>query len=216
MSNEDEDALIPCELCNEMIRFSNFDRHVRICAAQHQNSSAPHFIIYRDDDDNTFYRIDISPAYRMFQRMQMQSGSNADTESSETDSGDEEARYLPTRTTHSTLMVVPRLIPIIDSALTQYDGSYEINNLLAEAVGRVHIGLTNPEQYITASTAAEVANATSEDVCPICQDALEALDWVKTRCKHSYCRPCILKWFADHTTCPVCNSDQRELSEKID
>lgn len=197
MSNnidDDDDVIIPCEFCNTMIRFNQYDAHARACRLRQRMH-----MYYRDEDDNTIYRIDITPALRL---MELQSSSDDD------DVEYDEMSIIPRGHNHSSLMLIPRLIPSEQIIIDDAEQS-NITSLISEIIGPVHVGLANPEESIM--QVAACAHSDEENVCPICQDTINAECHVKTKCRHSYCKPCILEWFKQHVTCPLCNADQRDI-----
>ena len=231
MSNEVDDPLIPCEFCDTMIRFSHYESHVRPCAIRGTMQPQPSYIIYRDDDDNTVYRINIAPAIAAFHRLNhsptnpdnldnpgnqdVEDETNAEDEAhdghDDSNSDDEDMRPILRHTTHSTLMIIPRIIPSFPNEVTDQSNTYEFNTLLSEAIGKVRIGLSNITAYLIDAS----SNITEGSItCPICQDNICESEHVVTACKHSYCKPCITKWFEEHVTCPVCNLDQRTIEPK--
>lgn len=189
MSNDDE-PLIPCEFCDNLIGFAEYESHVRQCAIR-TTLSQSQFLLYRDDDDRQVYRINIAPAIEAFQNMYM-----AQNE-------DEAIGSNIPQTNIRSLIVLPHIIPTIPE-LT--DG-YAINMLISDILGRVPVGLPD------ADSALEPNDGPAQDVCPICQDNIDVTHHVKTLCKHSYCKPCIIEWFKEHVTCPLCNTDQRDIKK---
>lgn len=188
MSNlgDEEDALVPCEFCDQMVRFSQYNEHANSCAVR-THMMPPSFIVYRDDDDNAVYQIDIRPAIRAFNMLQFTLSNNIESDQ---------------------IVNMPRIIPMMPEFVEDDGGSYEYNELISEYLGPVRVGLSNPK-YLPIPE--EACN--SGEICPICQEDISDADVVMTLCKHVYCHSCISKWFKEHVTCPVCNADQRDISE---
>ena len=131
MSNDD--VFIPCEFCQEMVRFLDYEEHVGPCSLRLQ----PHFLIYRDND--AVYRINLGPAIQAFNRLNV-----AIPESDGEDDTSIDDQGSPRRTlNHSSLIVMPRIIPLPPDII-QDDGSYEFNSLLSEVIGNVRVGYSNP------------------------------------------------------------------------
>ena len=206
MSNND-DGFVPCEICEQHVRFTEYQQHITQCAAQRTANGQQQYIIYRDEDDNAVYRIDISPAITMFTRMQLENQRVAESSSDDDyhdPHHDDDDTYTPSPINHASIVIIPRIIPVIPEIIRD-DNTYEFNTLLSDVIGKVRVGLDNPNDYLVKS------QDISEDVCPICQDFIDPALYVKTLCKHAYCESCITLWFRDHTTCPICNADQREI-----
>lgn len=189
--DDSEDTLIPCEFCNEMIRFNDYENHTRMCSIQSTMLSSD-YIIYRDEETMDVYRINIAPALMAFQNMGIE-GSNAG-----------EAAIDP----HS-MVLLPQIIPSVPALITPSD-THAFNILLSDMIGTVEVGIPDIDQVLYKQT------DFADDVCPICQDSIVEVDHVKTLCKHSYCAACIRQWLSRHTTCPVCNQDQRDLLQQKD
>jgi E3 ubiquitin-protein ligase SHPRH len=52
---------IPCELCGLMIPFASYNEHTRTCGRP--------YILYRDEEENQIYRLDLAEAFAMFARI---------------------------------------------------------------------------------------------------------------------------------------------------
>jgi hypothetical protein len=67
------------------------------------------------------------------------------------------------------------------------------------------------QQQIDQNTTIEIVDA-EEDMCPICQDAMEAGSEARTlnACDHRFHIGCIDTWFQRNVHCPVCRHDVRE------
>ena len=50
------------------------------------------------------------------------------------------------------------------------------------------------------------------DCCPVClEEYAEGSDWLKELpCAHRFHEDCILRWFRDHTMCPMCRFDCKD------
>lgn len=193
--NDDiEDPFIPCEICDEMVRFSEYEAHLRPCSIR-STMFGSDFLMYRDEDTRDVYRIDIGPALMAFQNMNLRGiGSNINLE-------------ISNLMTERDLIVAPQIIPILQTMIDPSD-TQAINMLISDVIGTVEIGVPDIDLVLNANT------QPADDVCPICQDMIEDTKHVKTLCNHSYCDPCIRQWLARHTSCPVCNQDQRDLQQK--
>lgn len=62
-------------------------------------------------------------------------------------------------------------------------------------------GLKTKESYLV-HLRGEGQNADQKHECIICQDEFEI--GVMTSCGHKYCKECILQWWHEHRTCPLC------------
>jgi hypothetical protein len=229
--------LIPCEFCYNMIPFDEYAEHQHLCMRISAAVQLPQYsVLYSENND--IYRIDITPMIQAFNAINLHTlgGSNltqADEEENdyenpnqdenenenedEEDNNDEadddpdEGEYVPQRQVrHTSLIILPRLIPILDQDEQETDDefNYRYFSLLSERLGTVKVGLSNPEAALEKIA---ITNETEVGNCPICQDAIVADNLVKTKCGHFYCNDCIVKWLKEHVACPVCNKDQRDL-----
>ena len=89
-------------------------------------------------------------------------------------------------------------------------GTYELNLLLADAIGHVERGVPNVDTCVEPLALSDVRR---EDLgaCPICLEGFgpdNHAGAIRTRaCGHVFCRGCISTWLSNHTRCPVCNHE---------
>lgn len=101
-------------------------------------------------------------------------------------------------------------IGIDDDMLNDYEG----NLRLAEALGKVDIGIDDIGQVSCIMEKDKVA----EDVkCPICLDNLKECDGDVRMliCSHTFCHTCINTWLSKHKKCPVCNIDLYDMFNAV-
>jgi hypothetical protein len=83
----------------------------------------------------------------------------------------------------------------------------------------INMDMANMDNVIVAPTAEQVnhelvpLDASSQQTCSICQDAIQADGCQLRGCQHSYHRACIQVWFSTSVRCPVCRRDIREDPE---
>jgi hypothetical protein len=51
-------------------------------------------------------------------------------------------------------------------------------------------------------------NEIKDTDCPICKDDIK--DEFTLKCKHTYCRKCILSWLYTNHSCPICRNNVKE------
>ena len=222
---------VPCQFCDDPIPFEHYMDHARQCTMRlrpQRQAIQRTTLVFRDQDDGLIYRVFIDDALRALEAAALAPGladSNAiqeqDSASAENEGNDDEndesddddadengprEHYIGTPQTHRSLVIVPRIL--MESSfetLSNMEG-YEFNMLLSEAIGTVPVGVKNPESVLN--------EARAQEQCPICYDATTD---VETLCGHMYCKPCIVKWLADHKSCPVCKTDlAEECNKKIE
>jgi NACalpha-BTF3-like transcription factor len=220
MNNDQQ--LIPCEICNEMIHFNQYTAHVPICMRRTQLAG-------------------------FFMRQQRQyeaehdhdRDQEEDTEEDEEDSAEDHRREIATFASYftrnsqisrislrdfindhfngvsspPTRSVIWFNITTAQSPSTSVASSYDANLRLADTIGKVEVGLT--EQQLAETTYSsdnyEELHIKEDDICPICQDKLASQEEKKkaclVACGHTYCDACIKKWLKKSKKCPVCMVD---------
>jgi len=111
------------------------------------------------------------------------------------------------------------------------DFSYETLSYLCDSIGYHKIGIED----INRVACSYIQTDKKEEVCPICLEPLgssgagealgnsgavepfnngaeEAVIMQLKHCKHLFCRPCITLWLKEHTTCPLCKDDLKEIA----
>ncbi len=86
---------------------------------------------------------------------------------------------------------------------------FQIRELAQHLVGDLDNPLSKPAPEITIVATALAKKR--KDNCPVCWDTLDDLETmaVATKCKHVFCKDCILSWVAKKQTCPVCRGSTR-------
>ena len=86
---------------------------------------------------------------------------------------------------------------------------FQLRELINHLVGDVDNPNAKPAPEIT--IVATVLARRRKEKCPICWEALDTLEdmAVATRCKHVFCKDCILSWVSKSQTCPVCRGSTR-------
>ena len=203
---DDDIPLIPCEFCNEAIRAHEYYHHANLCSIR---QSLPSSITVRDEEDHTVYRIHMGNAMEALERLLVEirmQGDNLEQdpmhpiESVDILDPQEPAPFLETQPEAESLFLMPGLPPIQFTT---------IGNLLSENLGKVYVGLDDPESVLSPDD-----ELTLPTMCPICQDDIDQDVAVKTICNHTYCKPCILKWLSSHKKCPVCMIDLEDLQKE--
>jgi hypothetical protein len=194
----EQSEFVPCELCDQLIHFDQYEQHLHTCT-----SRQPVFFQYHDHDIGQIVRINLNPALNALQRFHLDAAEELAEEGHEDieEGGDEnDENYLPRGTQHQSLMT------IVWSHDTGYVNAndYELNTLIGETLGKVSVGISEIDNVI------KPTSNTHEGICPICQDVANE-EPVITLCNHIYCKGCITKWLGEHKSCPVCLQDLDEL-----
>lgn len=192
--SEIDDEFIPCEICEEMIRFSDFQEHLRTCSRYDEFPMLIPFIALRLnneslDEDIDYDELDnFSVFARITRQNQLSPGTNLRNFM--------ETHFRPLRSSHSTPSSSVR-------TSTPHISEYEQNLQMAERIGKVEIGVKDINKI------SKIINndvlSKDECICPICRDDLNKEKTIRIlRCKHKYCDECIAHWLSKHKKCPVC------------
>ena len=184
----DINEFIPCELCDEMVRFDNYQRHISECSLRaipiSLLTSTPRESSDTEDDEPEYEDPREQYENRLRQNHQISPGTSL-TSFFNVYLG----RSRNARTTH-------RMISEIRMS------EYESNLALAERIGRVEIGV---KDINIVGKVVDKALLTDTDICPVCQDQFfNKGDVRKLTCSHHFCDECISIWFTKNKKCPVC------------
>lgn len=192
--SEIDDEFIPCEICEEMIRFSDFHDHLRSCS---RYDTVPVLISFHDtrsDDDIDYDEVDnLSIFARITRQNQLSPGTNLRNFM--------ETHFRPLRSSQSTSSSSFRM------GTPPNINDYEQNLHLAERIGKVEIGVKDVNKISKLYKKDKCKDCTeNDDICPICRDQLDNKKNIRIllKCKHMYCDECIRHWMSKHKTCPVC------------
>tara|TARA_B100000963_G_C22638153_1_gene678738 strand:+ start:1298 stop:1738 length:441 start_codon:yes stop_codon:yes gene_type:complete len=75
----------------------------------------------------------------------------------------------------------------------------------------------NDMSLISISSDGSISSMESqENLCCIClQDLKESKSMNMTQCHHSFHVKCVKQWLVEKSTCPLCNSNQDKLKERL-
>lgn len=95
------------------------------------------------------------------------------------------------------------------------------SSILTRFINSLIGNMDDLENVIVQPTAEEIARATTiypvnnlqDDICIICQDAIESNEVRRiTQCRHYFHKICIDTWFQTNVHCPTCRHDIRDIS----
>lgn len=221
--NDDErdEALIPCDVCFEHVRAYEYEAHTRFCALRH---AIPPFMMVRDEDDNTVYRLNVAQAFDAMDAA-MRSMANVATaaapgaarnharardeigSSEDEDDGQVEAE-IPVARTHAAF---PRLVLQTLSTAMDMDGIFA--EIPADFMGRVYVGLSK-DQLAQVLAKPQAQKQAGSVYCTICCEDVDADVSVQTLCRHTFCEACITKWLGMSKKCPMCMVDFEDELER--
>ena len=95
------------------------------------------------------------------------------------------------------------------------------SSILTRLINSLVGNMDDLENVVVQPTAEEIARATTiyrvnnlqDDICTICQDAIESNEVRRiTQCRHYFHKICIDTWFQTNVHCPTCRHDIRDVS----
>ena len=217
MSNLEE-TFVPCEICDEMVRFENYMDHVSHCGNVVQqiplpgmglnlvfltNNEAPNDMSDSDeellDEDEVGEMIPLSQMFPL-----IYNNSNSDF-----------SRRLLNIIRPAGDLNGTAILPMqfLDPNVSEYD----LNLMLEEMMGgSVEIGVSHFEDVIE-----KCENVQEGSLCVICQEELtkmkEEHEIVQLKdCKHMFCKSCISTWFDKNRKCPLCMHEVEKLQLPLD
>lgn len=187
--DDDDDAWIPCEACDTLVRFCDFDAHMRECMPMTMPplsglmSLPPLFVV-------------------------MHHGVAAAAAPGVAAPGDEEEEG-------GEGDAPPVWSIILNAVASSSNNTYDINTMLAESMGGdVDTPVADPDKVLRAATMTKVEE---DSKCPICYEDLvgeaeKGVAIVETvPCGHAFCSPCIRTWLSRKSRCPVCMTELRSI-----
>lgn len=178
------DEMIPCEICEQMVQFSEYLQHLDACMQHFTTILLP------------------LPPMQQSQYMDLNITSNQVIGDNDTvDQGNEQSQN------------IERVFIVMSFGMLGHEileSSYDANLDLQELMGgNVEVGLSNVDAVILRTIARE-----NDDLCVICQELLcneDRPEAVELLCHHKFCDECIRKWLSQKQRCPVCMVDLEEL-----
>lgn len=80
LEQSENDVQIPCEFCNEMIFFNEYEEHIASCFIRSNTIDQSTFVIYRDVETNSIFRINITPLLGAINNLGINDGGANDNE----------------------------------------------------------------------------------------------------------------------------------------
>ena len=221
---------IPCEICQELVPFSNYNEHCNNCLINRGRRMFSNFV----------YNTDLSSFNSLFNRT-LNEIDNLSTDNNEEmseedinvqtneDTFDNVNNFVGvneqmdnnlnneniatpvislSRTPINAINISRRIITeIMSEILNEGENIGEDLMELSSRIGVVEKGINNIENVTSIVSDTEKIN------CPICQT--ECVSQVrKTLCNHSFCDECISRWLSKSKKCPSCMRDLEDLLEE--
>ena len=212
---------IPCEVCNELIDFDNYDRHINICTSQEQlrpflnrfamfNRSNLLFPILTNNNGNG----NDNGNENIQENENNPANLNNDADNMDVETDDE----------------MPPLEPIVEN---EDENENNLNFNIQQNINMVNFNLNlinnllnnNPYQNVGNSDnyeslsqldmdvkkegldinkVSKIIDSTNEKNCPICFDEFQDTTLRKLKCSHIFCQECLVEWLSENKKCPVC------------
>lgn len=197
---EEDDALIPCEHCEVMIRFSQYESHIRGCG-QPALAVSP-FFLNQNDFPLLHEPEQLHPIANIIPFLAPAPWPPQSNEPAPVPAWVQRIAHLfqPTNAPHP--------FELLENTMDEY----EMNTMLTELMGgNVYVGVQDISKVITKveSTSKLPPDNT---LCAICQECLrekmeEQRGVCKTLCNHYFCNDCILQWLGTSKKCPICMTE---------
>lgn len=209
ITHDEFQDLIPCEYCNHLISFGDYNNHIQHCDAQ--MSFVPRF-------SSLLTTPLLTPGH-------FTSRFNTAIENTE----QEQTLLPPPPPLHPPLLPPPPPEPYeydffsaLDEILDRIQNENLINipNInpegidnyqelteLGETIGNVVVGLSDNQDYLMPK---QYTNG-SPFKCEICQT--NKLETFITECNHEFCQDCCTSWFESSKKCPYCNLELKKLQK---
>lgn len=206
----ENDERIPCEFCNEMIQFHEYNVHVQQCISDtnyynvESNQSAPSLTstlrLRIVDEDLGMVDLNASSILSLINRISFDSNVTFAAESNA--SASNIRNFVFTLVAFSE----PEEIEMTD---------FEFNSMITEVIGNVNTGVSDLTQVLS-----DGGSFDENDICPICRDTFTNIvsngsNISTCVCSHMFCNNCITKWLSNHKKCPICMFDFEEHITKI-
>ena len=199
---EDDDAWIPCEACDTLVRFCDFDVHMRECVNMPMPMPMPQLSEL----------MSLPPLFVVMHHghgvAAAAAAAAAHGVAAPAQPGDEEE-------VEGDAPPVWSIILQAAASVASSNNTYDINTLLAESMGGdVDTPVADPDKVLRAATMTKVEE---DSKCPICYEDLvgeaeKGVAIVETvPCGHAFCSPCIRTWLSRKSRCPVCMTELRSI-----
>jgi hypothetical protein len=227
---QDVDVFIPCEVCEEMIRWNDYNDHVQECSRAYRNAApvlSTFFPMLSRGLEYLASRSGVGSGGLGNHRYQTPdsqgSGDESEDQGSREDQGDgdgadetsenhvDESEIQPSANRlllrFSVGAQIGNLVSITN--LASIGGPFdavqipdqEFDQWVSDVLGTVQVGVPDLSAVMVPRKATE-----ADGMCTICQEALfqELREVVALTCNHAFCRECIERWLSMSKKCPTC------------
>lgn len=195
-----DEAWIPCELCDTLIRFRDYAVHIENCGADGADDED-------EDDEAVVMPFLVGAAAAANLNIVVRLPSHQQLPNDARDGIDTTSR--PPQ----------NVLSVIFNGRSRQnapaDRTYDTFLSIAEMIGNVEHGMPDIDACIDRLHADTASAFTPDTACPVCQEPISALmaggtPVVKLRaCDHVFCDACIRTWLERKTRCPICMVDLR-------
>ena len=222
--------LIPCEICNTLVNFEDYNDHINNCSNPFNSLFSSNLSSLDNPIFNSFMNISQSPQV-IFLPMQNQSNNvnennvenenNLENEDNSDDNNDENNPEIEINIIDSddeslddnenvnenlgnpNLPLQNILNNLVQNILNNndYNINFEFNNDSYEEL--TNLGETIGDVEIGIKDVTKVCKKIDEKLtCPICISEFD--NGVVTTCNHKFCQDCLYKWLETNIKCPYC------------
>ena len=217
--------MIPCEVCEQMVRFGDYNDHIRECTQVYM-TAAPLL--------STFFPI-LSPGFANLEqrassrhRELRDEGHQPGQQPGQLGQGQQPGQpgqlgqlgqlgqqpgqpgqgqqQQPGQSERDRIFISFSLNLGQDElirAILGLESQQEFDQWVSDELGPVRVGVDNVAEVTTMISAKDCP---ADSACPICQELLSDQEDVRriNKCKHCYCSSCIETWLAISKKCPLC------------
>lgn len=206
----DSNDFIPCDLCEELFRFTDYEQHIQECMGRVSSHYVHASLISNNEDTDAVNQEGILPITNIVPFL-FHIPIGIAPEYTEIDQDENEQTPIPAWVQQIAHLFDPNAnanhhpLQVIENNMSEY----ELNTMLAEFMGgNVYVGVSDVSKVIHVVNDSEEVPK-DDTLCAICQECLkgklsENSPVVKTTCNHFFCRDCILQWLGQSKKCPVC------------
>lgn len=178
--------LIPCEICNTLVNFEDYNEHLSMCNSPLNNIGLQNelFSIFDIPVNNNLQEEDINNEEELEYSINIENDNLNNFNN----------------LNNQLINIFGNIIGNLENSnfsvnnIDNEEDSYENLNNISETIGDVNVGVIDIDKYLR--------NYENKITCPIC--CIDFDSGVETKCNHKFCKDCITEWLKENNKCPIC------------